>query len=119
MNTCIHLLCRMEIIEYTSDLKSHIKTLNVEWLEKYFHVEPNDEVQLSDPENEIIAKGGLIYYLRDGSEIIGTVSLLKLNDNVYELGKMAVTGNQQGKGAGKMLVEFSISKARSLGAATL
>ena len=72
----------MEIISYQPSLKSHIKTLNVEWLEKYFSVEPNDTIQLSDPENEIINKGGLIYYVSMDGEIIGTATLMKIDDNI-------------------------------------
>jgi mannose-6-phosphate isomerase-like protein (cupin superfamily) len=81
---------RIEIINYSDDLKEHIKTLNVEWLTKYFKVEPNDEVQLSNPKEEILDKGGSIYYAKHNNEIVGTVSLLKIDDTYYELGKMAV-----------------------------
>ena len=34
----------VEIIPFSSDLKEHIKTLNIEWLEKYFRVEEKDEL---------------------------------------------------------------------------
>lgn len=102
----------MKILAYSNELKEHIKTLNTEWLEKYFAVEPTDIIQLSDPAQEIINKGGLIYYAEVDNLIVGTVTLMKISDTTYELGKMAVTEKFQGKGIGKKLLEHSIEVAR-------
>jgi mannose-6-phosphate isomerase-like protein (cupin superfamily)/N-acetylglutamate synthase-like GNAT family acetyltransferase len=106
---------RIEIINYSDDLKEHIKTLNVEWLTKYFKVEPNDEVQLSNPKEEILDKGGSIYYAKHNNEIVGTVSLLKIDDTYYELGKMAVTEHAKGLGIGKLMIEHMIAVATQMG----
>jgi mannose-6-phosphate isomerase-like protein (cupin superfamily)/predicted GNAT family N-acyltransferase len=110
---------RIEIVEYTEDLKQHIRDLNVEWLEKYFRVEENDKIQLADPSGEIIEKGGFIYYARHNGEIVGTASLLKIDDQHYELGKMAVTDRVQGLGIGNILMEFCLQTAREKGFSTL
>ncbi len=109
----------MEIIEYRSKYKEHIKELNFEWLEKYFSVEPSDIVQLSDPENEIINKGGFIYYASVDDKVVGTVTLMKVDNGIYELGKMAVTAKYQGKGIGNKLLAHCIAKAKSIGAETI
>lgn len=103
---------RVEIISYQEEYKDAIKTLNVEWLEKHFKVEPIDILQLSNPKQEIIDKEGLIYYARHKDVIVGTVSLLKVENGVYELAKMAVTDKAQGLGIGNMLMQhcFNISK---------
>lgn len=106
---------RVEMIDYTEDLKSHIKTLNVEWLEKFFKVEPNDMVQLSSPKEEILDKGGYIYYARYQNEIVGTVSLMKVEESVYELAKMAVTDKAQGLGIGNMLMQHCFNESKRLG----
>jgi len=102
----------MEIIPYATSLKSYIKILNTEWLEKYFAVEPKDTIQLSDPENEIINKRGHIYYGKLDNNIIATFSLLKITDTVFELGKMAVSEAYQGNGFGKQLLEYAITTAK-------
>ncbi|MBA3665524.1 MAG: GNAT family N-acetyltransferase [Bacteroidetes bacterium] len=104
----------IQIIDYTPELKEHIKTLNVEWLEKYFRVEPIDVVQLSDPQKEIIDKGGLIYYAMHNNKIVGTACLLKFTDTEYELGKMAVTASAQGLGIGKALMDHCLKVAQQL-----
>jgi mannose-6-phosphate isomerase-like protein (cupin superfamily)/N-acetylglutamate synthase-like GNAT family acetyltransferase len=106
---------RLEIIEYSDDLKSHVKTLNYCWLEKYFKVEAGDEKSLSNPKEEILDKGGSIYYVRKAGEIIATASLLKKANGDFELGKMAVSDNFQGLGIGQMLLKHCFNEAKKRG----
>ncbi|NGY38805.1 GNAT family N-acetyltransferase [Flavobacterium sp. XN-5] len=100
------------IIPFSSDLKEPIKTLNLEWLSRHFKVEPKDERVLSNPQEEIIDKGGMIFYAKYNDKIVGTVSLLKMNDTEFELSKMAVTDGVQGLGIGKKLMEHCVKTAK-------
>lgn len=109
----------IEIIEFTNALKDAIKTLNYEWLQKYFAIEEGDERSLSNPQEEIIDKGGYIYYAKLNGEIIGTASLLKKDKDIFEVGKMAVTGSAQGHGIGNILLEHCIQIAVEIGAKKL
>lgn len=107
------------IIPYSTKLKQHIKTLNYEWLEKYFYVEPGDVEQLSNPQLHIIDKGGHVYFAKYNDEIVGTSSLIKTDIGEYELAKMAVTEKYKGLGIGKLLLEHCIQKAKNLKATKL
>jgi N-acetylglutamate synthase-like GNAT family acetyltransferase len=107
------------IVPYKDDYKEYIKSLNYEWLEKYFAVEPIDVVQLSNPQTEILDKGGKIFFALDNGAVIGTASLLKLSDEEYELAKMAVTEKYQHAGIGKMLMDYCITEAKNLHAKKL
>jgi N-acetylglutamate synthase-like GNAT family acetyltransferase len=109
----------IEIIPFTEEKKEYIKLLNYEWLEKYFKVEPHDVVQLTNPQKEIIDKGGLIFYAKYNNEIVGTYSLIKVNDAEYELAKMAVTENCKGVGIGKIMMEHCINEAKKIHATIL
>jgi ribosomal protein S18 acetylase RimI-like enzyme len=100
------------IIPFSSDLKEEIKTLNLEWLKKYFKVEAKDELMLSDPQGEIIDKGGMIFYAKYNNKIVGTVSLLKIDNTDFELSKMAVTNGVQGLGIGRKLLEHCLIVAK-------
>jgi ribosomal protein S18 acetylase RimI-like enzyme len=100
------------IIPFSPDLADPIKTLNIEWLKKYFKIEPKDEIVLSHPQEEIIDKGGMIYYAEYNSNIVGTVSLIKITDTIYELSKMAVTDDVQGLGIGKKLLQHCVKIAQ-------
>jgi ribosomal protein S18 acetylase RimI-like enzyme len=102
----------LEIIPFSKDLKEPIKILNLEWLTKYFRVEPKDEIVLSNPQAEIIDKGGFIFYAKLNDTIVGTVSLLKTDISTFELSKMAVTDSVQGLGVGKKLMEYCIEFAK-------
>ena len=109
----------IKIIPYTAANKENIKALNYEWLQQYFYVEPSDEEQLSDPQYHIIDKGGHIFFATFEDQIVGTSSLIKVNDTEYELAKMAVTEKYKGKGIGKNLLECCVEKAKDLGATKL
>lgn len=102
----------VEIISFSPELKDPIKTLNKEWLQKYFRVEEKDELTLSNPQEEIIDKGGLIFYARYNDEIVGTVSLLKFDDFTFELSKMAVSDRAQGLGIGNKLLSHCMTIAK-------
>jgi N-acetylglutamate synthase-like GNAT family acetyltransferase len=102
----------VEIIEFSEELSEQIKTLNYEWLDKYFRVEEGDVTSLSNPQKYIIDKGGHIYYAKLNGEIVGTASLLKKSETVYELGKMAVNDKAQGHGIGTILLEHCLNVAK-------
>ncbi|MDD5150499.1 MAG: GNAT family N-acetyltransferase [Flavobacterium sp.] len=103
---------KITIIPFSPSLKEEIKILNLEWLKKHFRVEPKDELVLSDPQGEIIDKGGMIFYAKYNDKIVGTVSLLKIDETTFELNKMAVTDGIQGLGIGQKLMEHSLKIAK-------
>lgn len=98
----------IKITTYSPSQKNYFKELNTEWLSKYFEVEPIDHQVLNNPQEEIIDKGGYIFYLSANNEIVGTVALIKRGDNDVELSKMAVTSNAQGQGFGQILLQHCI-----------
>ena len=109
----------VDIIEFSEELSEPIKTLNYEWLEKYFRIEEGDVASLSDPQKHIIDKGGHIYYAKLNGEIVGTASLLKKSETVYELGKLAVSDKAQGHGIGTILIEYCLNIAKQKQITTL
>ncbi|MCH9694596.1 MAG: GNAT family N-acetyltransferase [Gammaproteobacteria bacterium] len=98
------------IVDYDARYGDAFKRLNVEWLEKYFLVEPIDEEVLADPQNSILASGGVILYALAGDEVAGTVALKHQGDKVYELTKMAVTERFQGLGLGRQLLCAAVDR---------
>ena len=110
---------QIEIIPYNENLATDFKLLNEAWLQKYFEIEPIDVEMLANPTQYFIAKGSHIFFAKLGDEIAGTFALLKENDSVYELSKMAVAESFQGKNIGNRLMEFAIAKASELNAAKI
>jgi len=102
----------VEIISYIPEYTKAFKDLNTEWLQKYFWIEPHDEEVLGNPEEFIIQPGGNIFFAKEGREIIGTVALMKMEEGVFELTKMAVNPDHQGKKIGHKLMTHSIDFAK-------
>ena len=98
-----------EIIPFDPKFISHFERLNVAWLEEYFVVEPYDRLLLQNCKSEIIDKGGFIFFGQINNAVVATVALLKTKEeSVYEIGKMAVEKQYQGKGYGSILLQFLI-----------
>ena len=89
------------------------KSLNLEWLNKYFKVEPIDELVLNNPMREIIDKGGFIFMIQKNHETIGTLALIKKSKNLYEFSKMAIIPEERGNGYGNMAMNFLIQFAKN------
>ena len=105
----------IEIVDFVPELAGAFRELNVEWLDKYFRVEPIDDEMLNCPDQVIIAGGGAILFAKQGDAVVGTVALKHHGSGAYELTKMAVTERCQGAGIGRMLVQACIRKYREIG----
>ncbi|WP_319419085.1 bifunctional helix-turn-helix transcriptional regulator/GNAT family N-acetyltransferase [Pleurocapsa sp. FMAR1] len=110
---------QIEIIDYSTRFQKNFQDLNYEWIKKHFELEESDYQSLNNPDENILQPGGHIYLARYNNEIIGTCALIKVNDNTYELAKMAVTEGNRGRGIGWLLGQAAILKARELGAKTI
>jgi ribosomal protein S18 acetylase RimI-like enzyme len=108
----------VEIIPFESRHAADFKRLNVEWLERYFRVEPIDVAVLSKP-MRILRNGGAIYLARYRGSIVGTCALLSAGSARFELSKMAVTAGHQGLGIGRKLIQAVISDYLERGAREL
>ncbi|MDQ6815213.1 MAG: GNAT family N-acetyltransferase [Bacteroidota bacterium] len=109
----------VQIIDFNKSLVKDFAALNKAWLQKYFVVEPIDEEIFASPEEYIIDRGGCIFFAKLGDKIAGTCALIKTGDGVFELSKMAVAEEFQGKKIGNKLVAFCLEKARDMKAAKL
>ena len=108
----------VEVIPFERRYAADFKRLNIEWLEKYFRVEPIDEEVLSRP-LRILRNGGAIFLARYRGAIVGTCALLNAGDARFELSKMAVSAGHQGLGIGRKLLETAIADYLSRGAREL
>jgi DNA-binding MarR family transcriptional regulator/GNAT superfamily N-acetyltransferase len=106
----------VQILDYAPEYQADFKRLNVEWIEQYFRVEPADLKALDEPEAYILHQGGHIWLAAYRGAIVGTCALIKMDDQAYELAKMAVSPTAQGLGIGSRLGEAAVAKARALGA---
>lgn len=109
----------VEIVDYSRAYREDFGRLNREWLEQYFEIEPHDAAVLDDPEGTILRLGGEIVFARLNGEIVGTAALLRGPNRHFELAKMGVTKQAQGKQVGRRLALHMIDRARDLGASEI
>jgi len=109
----------MEIVEFTLEHSAAFRTLNEAWISKYFAIEPKDRKVLDDPQGQIVAKGGRIFMALQDAEPVGCVALVPMADGGYEVAKMAVQENQQGRGLGRRLMQRCIEAGAQAGAPRL
>ena len=105
----------VRILPYRAALAPDFERLNVEWLERYFEVEPIDREVLGNPQAHIIDAGGDILFAALDDAVVGTCALLHHGDGRYELTKMAVTGAAQGRGIGRRLLDAALARFGELG----
>lgn len=103
----------VSIIPFESKYAADFKALNLAWLEKYFYVEAKDREILEACEDYIIKQGGYIFFAEVQGSIAGCFSLIRMNNTVYELGKMAVDPAYQGRGIGKQMMQFAVDFGKS------
>lgn len=104
------------VADYEPRWRTDFARLNLEWLERWFTVEPVDRMVLEDPEGRILANGGQVLFAVDeAGHAFGTVALLHEGGGVYELTKMAVAPAARGQGLGRALMVAALARFHALG----
>lgn len=102
----------IEIVEFGDKWAADFAALNYEWIEKFFSVEKHDREILDDPKTFVIDPGGQIFMAVCNGTASGTVAMIPSGEGVFELTKMAVSPEFQGKGIANHLMRSSIEFAR-------
>ncbi len=115
-------LDQLKLVDFDPNNDRHrqaFAALNIEWLQTWFFVEDVDYAMFADPEGTILNPGGVIVMAEVAGQVVGCGALIKRSDDIYELGKMAVSKPFQGKGIGAQLVGRLEDEARGIGLKTL
>jgi len=102
----------VEIAEFEDQYAADFARLNYEWISKYYTIEEHDHDQLDHPRQYIIEKGGQIFFALTEGHVAGTVALIRVNYDVLELAKMAVSPDFQGYKIGEKLMAACLEYAR-------
>jgi putative acetyltransferase len=109
----------LTIREFQPGDEGAFRDLNVEWIERYFTLEPKDREMLEHPREKILDRGGRIFFaVRDGASI-GCCALIAMGPGEFEVAKMAVAPSHRGGGIGRVLLEQVIAEARASGVTRL
>ncbi|HUB30669.1 MAG TPA: GNAT family N-acetyltransferase [Terracidiphilus sp.] len=106
--------CEIEVRPFQPGDEAAFRSLNEQWIAKYFVIEEKDSEVLSNPVGKILERGGHILMALAGTSRIGTCALLSMEPGVFEVAKMAVDEHYRGEGIGRVLLECAIIEARRL-----
>lgn len=114
------LMPRFEIAEFEDSLAEDFYRINAQWIESMYVMEAADLETLQNPRAAIVDPGGAILFVRSSVDgVIGTVALRKRTEQAYELTKMGMLEVARGQGAGKILLQAIIDKAKAMKVETL
>jgi ribosomal protein S18 acetylase RimI-like enzyme len=106
----------VRVVDFEPRWRDDFARLNMEWLERWFTVEPEDREVLGDPETHVLASGGRVLFAVDESDrVLGTVALMRHEDGLVELTKMAVEPELRGAGIGRKLMAAAIEAFAQMG----
>ena len=95
------------------------RSLNEEWITRLFKLEPSDLAVFDNPQAYILDKGGRLFFADLDGEPVGCCGLLPIAAGEFEVVKMAVSERAQGKGIGRMMLQYTIDQAFAAGATRL
>ncbi len=107
---------QIKIIPYQDKYLSDFKSINEQWISTYFEMEEGDYRLLNEPRKYILDKGGKLFVALYKEKVVGVCSLLKIDEHTYEMAKMAVLPEAQGRHIGWLLGKKIVAEALELGA---
>ena len=116
----------VELVTFQTQFAKAFAELNYQWIEHYFTVEEEDRLALDHPVEYALNPGGEIFFILEDGEPVGTVAMVPKENSKepaeqrfntdkkpasFELAKMAVRPDKQGRGYSKMLMDACINFA--------
>ena len=105
------------LVTFRDEFAGDFVRLNRDWLVLGSFLEPADEVYLAAPREKIVDIGGEVFFALLGGDVVGTAAAIPHSADVFELGKLSVAPEVQGRGLGRQLTEAVIAFARERHAA--
>tara|TARA_R110002072_G_scaffold271474_2_gene431483 strand:+ start:17303 stop:17782 length:480 start_codon:yes stop_codon:yes gene_type:complete len=103
----------MDILENRQEYLDDFIRLNEEWISTYFEIEDVDLTLAANP-NSIIQHGGYIFTILSMGQVAGVCALFNNGNGIFELARMAVSPDKQGKGIGDVLIETCLKKLKEI-----
>ncbi|UQD56960.1 GNAT family N-acetyltransferase [Flavobacterium sp. K5-23] len=109
-------MSEVHIAPYDPKYHQEYKNLSIEWLEKYDLLEEADMPMLDHPKEVILDQGGFIFLAHYDNTVVGTIGLIKIEEDCFEILKLGVNERYQGLGIGRKLMVHILELCNQLGA---
>lgn len=106
----------MKIVTYEPKYREDFVRLNTEWLTRFYWVESFDQYTMDHME-ELIEQGAMAFFaLDDRKEVIATCMAMPLEEDTWEICKLAAKNQYTGTGAGSAVLQAAMTYAEQHGA---
>ena len=106
----------LAIRRFSDALAPYFYSINAQWIEDMYTLEPTDIDVMTHPRERLIDPGGDVLFVEDPElGIVGTCALQKTGERQFELIKMGVLAKARGRKAGEFLLHATIERAFALG----
>ena len=106
----------MKIVTYEPKYREDFVRLNTEWLTRFYWVESFDQYTMDHME-ELIEQGAMAFFaLDDRKEVIATCMAMPLEEDTWEICKLAAKNQYTGTGAGSAVLQAAMAYAEQHGA---
>jgi ribosomal protein S18 acetylase RimI-like enzyme len=95
------------IKRYEHKYHLQFKKISLDWLNKHHLFEEADNHLLDNP-LEYIEKGSAIFLAHFNDQVVGTISLIPIDQDNYEILKLGVVDDYKGLGIGSRLMQICI-----------
>ena len=109
----------VQIVPFQPRFADAFKTLNEVWIRRHFTYEAKDAEILEDPAGKVVVPGGEVLFALEEDAPVGCCALIAMPDGGFELAKMAVAEEAQGRGYAKALLAACVDWARAAGASRI
>jgi N-acetylglutamate synthase-like GNAT family acetyltransferase len=100
---------------FTMELAPYFNSINSEWINEMFHLEDVDKYVLENPKENILDKGGNVWFVEHPKlGVLGTCAIKKMQDGSFELTKMGVLKISRGLKVGEKLLQYVLSESKKL-----
>ena len=106
-------LDQVTIREFEPGDETAFRQLNEEWITHYFEIEAKDAEVINDPQSNILALGGRVFFAVLEGRCVGCCALIPTGPGEFEVAKMAVTETSRGMGIGRRILNAVVDAARS------
>ncbi|PQJ81912.1 GNAT family N-acetyltransferase [Polaribacter glomeratus] len=97
----------LEIKKYEDKYHEQFKKISLDWLHQHHLYEKGDDDLLDNPQ-KYLDQGSFIFLAHFNTEVVGTISLVPVDTETFEILKLGVVDGFKGLGIGRKLMQICI-----------
>lgn len=109
----------MQLVEYDGKYKKYFVEFNTNWIIDNFGYTEDEDKEVFENIDDMVKNGAMVYFALDGDNVLACCMTHKMNDDTWEICKLASNKNISHKGAGSAVFKACFDYALNHGAKRL